>query len=109
MPCRLLFLPQLFPTHLRRCLQVLSPNKSISGLVGGLLLGTATAALIGFFRPIYFEYTTLPAHDCSMYTLVGFGLSVLAICGDLLESFVKRVAQLKVRRHYSIGTRARLP
>jgi len=54
----------------------ISPNKSLAGIVGGILCGVATAAGFGIWK-------------------LGIGLSILAIGGDLVESAIKRQSNQK--------------
>ena len=61
----------------------ISPNKTWSGLLGGVLL----AVLISYGVMIFFKVN----HNISVYYLVMAGiLAVIAQIGDLIESFIKR-------------------
>lgn len=62
-----------------------SPNKTIGGAVGAVVLTTTLAAVVGHF---VFRQTTLdqPAHLATM----GLLISVLGQCGDLILSSIKR-------------------
>ena len=67
----------------------ISPNKTWSGLVGAMLFSALTCLAFAYF---YIPY------DVKIYSLfVGFGavLAVIAQCGDLLESKVKRILNIK--------------
>jgi len=64
----------------------ISPNKTVEGLWGGLITGTATAMLLG----------TLLLERTWLFGLVfGLFISPLAISGDLAASFLKRKAGVK--------------
>lgn len=66
-----------------------SPGKSIEGALGGLVM-----VLVYLFCLQYFQLVNyLPSY----ITLVKFGLilSIVSIIGDLFESWLKRVAQVK--------------
>ena len=76
----------------------ISPNKTISGSIGGLLGGVAGAMIV------YALVFNIPAWSSmlSMYSLswwhfLIFGLiaSIFGQCGDLLESKLKRMANIK--------------
>jgi phosphatidate cytidylyltransferase len=64
----------------------ISPNKTWSGLFGGIF-----AAAIGLGLLAYF-YGVAPA---SRYVILGAALAVIAQTGDLLESYLKRRAGVK--------------
>ncbi|KAG2381379.1 hypothetical protein C9374_006368 [Naegleria lovaniensis] len=93
----------------------LSPNKTIEGGIGAILGSTLTAYLLylvnervldlnEFFREEYNDSTTtittttlnhhyiLPFH---LYIVYGIILGVLGIIGDLIESYLKRIAKVK--------------
>jgi phosphatidate cytidylyltransferase len=66
---------------------VLSPKKTVEGLVGGVVFSLGTAALV--------RHLALP--QLGMATAVGLGLSmaILGVVGDLFESLLKRSAGIK--------------
>jgi len=67
----------------------ISPNKTWSGLVGAMLFASLAC--------IAFAYVYIP-YDAKIYGLfAGFGavLAIIAQCGDLLESKVKRILNIK--------------
>jgi phosphatidate cytidylyltransferase len=66
---------------------VLSPKKTIEGLVGGIVFSVATAVLLG----------RLALPHLAFATAVGLGLSMalLGVVGDLFESLLKRSARIK--------------
>ena len=96
----------LLPAQHRRALRALSPKKTVTGVVGALLLGSLTAvALVAGDRRRWVgggggnnEAATLllPRHwPLWAVWALGLGLAALAQAGDLLESWVKRAAQVK--------------
>jgi phosphatidate cytidylyltransferase len=64
-----------------------SPNKTVEGAVGGLVLGTALFTLVGMWW--------LPALPTGFRVLLGLTLVALGIAGDLFESMLKRSAGVK--------------
>lgn len=76
----------------------ISPNKTISGAVGGLLWGTiASASLFLIFNSISAYNALFAAVNLSIWkvTIIGFVISILCQFGDIFESFLKRKAQTK--------------
>jgi phosphatidate cytidylyltransferase len=65
----------------------ISPKKTVEGALGGLLAGTVLMATTG--RMVF------ASRDPLVLALVGAGVVVLGICGDLFESRLKRAANLK--------------
>lgn len=61
-----------------------SPNKTIEGVVGGVLLATVGGMFIG-----------LTIVDFSIALIISFVVSVASIFGDLFESSLKRKAEVK--------------
>lgn len=59
----------------------ISPNKTVEGAIGGLLVGTLAVALVGGLGLGIPLYWTIP---------LGIVLSIGSILGDLFESWVKR-------------------
>ena len=78
--------PKLCPT--------VSPNKTISGAIGGLIGGGAGAVAIYF---IFRSQAVVTAHMAGWvsYFLVGLATSVVTIIGDLIESSIKRRIGIK--------------
>lgn len=64
----------------------LSPKKTYEGAVGGLLL---SVAVIGFFAHYFLDFGLLQA------ALLGAAISVFSQAGDLFESILKRLLDLK--------------
>lgn len=66
---------------------VLSPKKTVEGLLGGILFSVGTAILLGLLA--------LP--ELALVAAAGLGLSmaILGVVGDLFESLLKRSAGIK--------------
>jgi phosphatidate cytidylyltransferase len=65
----------------------ISPKKTIEGALGGALLGTVFMMAAG--------RSVVPGAPLGALALLGAGLVVLGICGDLFESRLKRAAGVK--------------
>ena len=78
------FVGRLFGRH--PLFPALSPKKTIEGASGGLLL---TAAAVGYFAYLFLDLNPLVA------VLAGAVVSVLSQAGDLFESVLKRILDLK--------------
>lgn len=65
-----------------------SPNKTIEGLVGGII----TALVIGWGAANWFELT-FPSHVIMIF--ITFTTVVISVLGDLVESMFKRVSGIK--------------
>jgi phosphatidate cytidylyltransferase len=70
----------------------ISPKKSWEGLAGGIICSGATAALLKFgadrwFDPVPYGYT--------VWVLLGMTIGVVGFFGDLVESLLKRDADVK--------------
>jgi phosphatidate cytidylyltransferase len=65
----------------------ISPGKTVAGAIGGLLIGTGAAVLVGILLPGSVEGWKL--------ALVGLLLVPVGIAGDLTESVVKRATNTK--------------
>jgi phosphatidate cytidylyltransferase len=66
---------------------VLSPKKTVAGLVGGIAFSVATALVL---RALHFR-----SHSIGIFVGIGLGLALLGVAGDLFESLLKRSAGLK--------------
>lgn len=73
----------------------ISPRKTWSGLVGGAVLAGAVSIMIG----LWFDF----AQTAVALFAVGMGLAVIAQCGDLVESAVKRHFGVKDSGHLIPG------
>jgi phosphatidate cytidylyltransferase len=65
----------------------ISPQKTVEGAIGGLVIGTAFVAVAGQW--------VFPGVGPGMLGLLGVAIVVLGICGDLFESRLKRAAGVK--------------
>lgn len=65
----------------------ISPNKTLEGFLGGLLLTTLFCNLLGLFL--------LPGKSLLFYTLLGILIGVLGFFGDIFMSYIKRDADVK--------------
>lgn len=88
----------------RQWLFQISPKKSMEGLIGGILFGTITYALLPWFWKYIVVWNLVPSHIISTIQfekmtyyniLVGVILSLAAILGDLWESSLKRQYSVK--------------
>ncbi|HEY3486732.1 MAG TPA: phosphatidate cytidylyltransferase, partial [Gammaproteobacteria bacterium] len=64
----------------------ISPGKTLEGLVGGLVAAALTVGAASF----YFD-----AVPVSILIAIGMVTAVLSVIGDLFESLMKRMAQVK--------------
>jgi phosphatidate cytidylyltransferase len=69
----------------RKLLPVISPNKTLGGLIGGSLSALLTAILLSFFLDI----------NLLSAILLAMGISVFAFTGDFLASLCKRSFHIK--------------
>jgi len=72
----------------------LSPNKTIEGGLGGLLLTVLIVAPLAYQL---LDFTVLKA------LIMGAGVSVSSQCGDLFESSLKRTLDVKDLGHFLPG------
>ena len=71
-----------------------SPGKTIEGAIGGVLAGTLGGlAMKGFFDLVW--PTLSQSLDFVTAAIFGVIVSILGIVGDLIESLLKRDAQVK--------------
>lgn len=72
----------------------ISPNKTIEGAAGGLLLNTAAMLVFGYlFHAIYYAYSV----QISYFSLLLIGIfgTAISILGDLSFSLIKRSCHIK--------------
>jgi phosphatidate cytidylyltransferase len=72
----------------------LSPNKTVEGSLGGLLL---TILVVGLVSYQLLDFTLAKA------VVIGAGVSVFSQSGDLFESMLKRILDLKDLGHFLPG------
>lgn len=65
----------------------ISPNKTVEGFLGGIVLTTLMANATGLFL--------LPLKSFMVYTIIGIVIAVLGFCGDVAMSLIKRKAGVK--------------
>lgn len=76
----------------------ISPNKTISGAIGGLIWGTAAPVLLYLIFSAISEYNIafeLLNLQIWHFAILGFIASVLCQVGDIFESYLKRKAGVK--------------
>ena len=72
----------------------LSPNKTVEGALGGLLL---TTLVVGWVSYEFLDFPLLKA------AIIGAGVSIFSQCGDLFESALKRILDVKDLGHILPG------
>ncbi|KAG5496348.1 hypothetical protein JKF63_02650 [Porcisia hertigi] len=86
------------PHHLYHAI---SPNKSVEGAVAGVIMNAVSfAGLMFWFYRAWFDAPARnivnPAfQSVALWLLLGTIMGVLGVCGDLLQSLLKRVARVK--------------
>lgn len=65
----------------------ISPNKTVEGFAGGVVLTIITANIIGVLL--------LPNYSVAIYCILGVVISIIGITGDLFMSLVKRKLKIK--------------
>jgi phosphatidate cytidylyltransferase len=80
-----------------KLIPAISPNKTVEGSVGGVLLTLIGAALIKELGALLsgFGLVFFPDLSYPSYLLIGLGIAVAGQVGDLCESYLKRDAGLK--------------
>jgi phosphatidate cytidylyltransferase len=73
----------------------ISPSKTWSGLVGGMVAASALMWIAQRNNWLYAEATEYPDYFQTMSPLVGAGIAIVAQAGDFLESGMKRRAGVK--------------
>jgi len=71
-----------------KLMPAVSPKKTVSGVVGGLLLSTVFALVCGLGAG-------LPAEQVPGWLLIAFVAALVSVFGDLLESMAKRQCGIK--------------
>jgi phosphatidate cytidylyltransferase len=72
----------------------LSPNKTVEGSLGGLLL---TILVVGFVSYQFLDFSFAKA------AVIGAGVSIFSQSGDLFESMLKRILDVKDLGHFLPG------
>lgn len=73
----------------------ISPKKTLEGAIGGLIFGTLTLAVGGWWA--------IPEAPPALLVLVGAAVATLGMVGDLFESMLKRSAGVKDSSHLIPG------
>lgn len=76
----------------------ISPNKTISGAIGGLICSISTSLLLyAIFHSIAPLYTIISNSNLSIWLFIFYGLiaSVVSQAGDLFASYIKRKNNVK--------------
>ncbi len=68
----------------------ISPKKTWEGVIGAILLSVITNLILNVFK-----FEIIPNISYFNMAFVGFIGSSFAVFGDLLESFIKRTANIK--------------
>lgn len=77
----------------RKLCSILSPKKTVAGLIGGLLAaGTVAFALNQFMAPSWLTYFSISPWQAA---LIGVVIGAVAQLGDLVESLIKRDVGVK--------------
>ena len=72
-----------------KLLPKISPKKSFEGLMGGLLVGSLAGLLEVLFMP------DLSIHKILTWTMLGLFMIMVSVLGDLFESLMKRLYDVK--------------
>ena len=72
---------------------IFGPGKTIDGFIGGILAGTTTSIILA--KLLIRTNLDIFASNALMYIQIGFILSLGAMIGDLLGSFIKRRLEIK--------------
>lgn len=70
----------------------ISPNKTVEGFFGGILVGTLSALVIGF---IYTFFYPKARFDFIILLIIGLLSSIISVLGDLSFSLIKRSCKIK--------------
>jgi phosphatidate cytidylyltransferase len=69
-----------------------SPNKTVEGFLGGIVVGTVSALIIGF---IYSFVYSKAEFNYVLILLLGLLASIISVLGDLSFSLIKRSCKIK--------------
>lgn len=84
-----LFTGKAFGKH--KLSPVISPNKTVEGLIGGMIFGTLSGLAVYFLLPVF----DLPVMNLAFCLIAAFFASGVGVFGDLAASSVKREAGIK--------------
>ena len=71
----------------------ISPNKTWEGVSGGIFLSVFSALILSQVN--FLSLITLEALHTKHFLIISLIISAVSIFGDLFESFIKRVADVK--------------
>ena len=77
----------------RKLCPKISPKKTVSGAIGGLVGSTGLTVLAGFIFSLCYPQTVFPPYWANL--IVGFIGGVTAQFGDMLASLIKRYCKVK--------------
>lgn len=76
----------------------ISPNKTVAGAAGAIVFSSLISGAMYFLFGLFSNFETMvSAYSLELwhFVLLGFTGSVVAQCGDVLESYIKRKAKVK--------------
>ena len=76
----------------RKLCPKVSPNKTVEGFLGGIVVGTVSALIIGF---IYSFVYSKAEFNYVLILLLGLLASIISVLGDLSFSLIKRSCKIK--------------
>eukprot|EP01016_Furgasonia_blochmanni_P033095 TRINITY_DN3432_c0_g1_i6.p2 TRINITY_DN3432_c0_g1~~TRINITY_DN3432_c0_g1_i6.p2 ORF type:complete len:245 (-),score=38.50 TRINITY_DN3432_c0_g1_i6:121-855(-) len=87
-----LFFGSAFGKHLFS--QAISPKKTWEGVSGGIFLSVVSGLAMSFYRK-YYQLDYFPDFATKHYLIICLLVALISIFGDLVESFIKRAAEVK--------------
>lgn len=84
----------------KRPLSPISPKKTWEGTIGGIILSVAAITLFGYFSSSSYQHSFSKLKDWIFIPLIA---SIIGTLGDLLESKLKRLADVKDSGHFMPG------
>lgn len=76
----------------RKLCPKISPNKTIEGFFGGIIVGTLSAAVIVLIYSLIYSGARF---NYPLIILLGFAVSIISVLGDLSFSLIKRSCRIK--------------
>lgn len=76
----------------------ISPNKTISGAIGGLIFGAGSGVLVYYLfslNKVFYEAISLFSFSWWKFLIIGIVTSIIGQIGDLVASALKRSARVK--------------
>ena len=73
----------------------ISPGKTLLGALGGVVCCTCTCILAFALANVYHEGNLLPPLLLLHQMVLGIFLGIVSVLGDLIESYIKRMAAVK--------------